>query len=161
MSPEAERPWITVPLEEAHKNPNGIIIDTTWVDDPVKMKSRMCGREFNSSGPRDDLFAGTPPLLATKLLISECASRAYEKEACRLMVLDVKRAFLYGRARRDIYIKLPPEDPRYGTGVVGKLERSLYGTRDAPEIWQDELKSSMEELGFRSCLSNPGGVYAG
>ena len=74
------------------------------------------------------------------------------------MVLDVKRAFLYGKARRDIYIKLPPEDPMYGTGVVGKLERSLYGTRDAPQIWQDELKSSMEELGFRSCLSNPG-VY--
>ena len=71
------------------------------------------------------------------------------------MVLDVKRAFLYGKARRDIYIKLPPEDPKYGTGVVGKLERSLYGTRDAPQIWQDELKGTMEQLGYTSCVSQP------
>ena len=126
-----------VPAHEAYNNPDGIIIDTTWVDDPIKEKSRLCGREFNSSGPRDDLFAGTPPLVATKLLISECATKAQSREAYRLMVLDVKRAFLYGKARRDIYLKLPREDPMSGGKVLGKLERSLYGTRDAPQIWQE------------------------
>ena len=39
---------------------------------------------------------------------------------------------------------------------MGKLERSLYGTRDAPQIWQEELRGTMEELGYQTCLSNPG-----
>ena len=75
------------------------------------------------------------------------------------MVLDVKRAFLYGQARRDIYLKLPNEDPCSAGGkMVGKLERSLYGTRDAPHIWQEELRGTMEAIGFKACSSHPG-VY--
>merc|ERR1711994_1178761 len=80
-----------VPMDVARSDPDGIIIDTTWVDNADKEKSRLCAREFNSTGPRDDLFAGTPPLLATKFLISECATRA-RGQGCRMMVLDVKRA---------------------------------------------------------------------
>ena len=43
------------------------------------------------------------------------------------MLADVKTAFLYGDARRSLYVELPPEDP---LSASGKLE--LYGTRDAP-----------------------------
>ena len=76
------------------------------------------------------------------------------------MVLDVKRAFLYGQARRPIYLKLPKEDPCSAGGkLVGRLERSLYGTRDAPQIWQEELKETMEAIGYRGCASHPGVYY--
>ena len=71
------------------------------------------------------------------------------------MVLDVKRAFLYGHARRRIYLKLPKEDPRYGQGVMGRLLRSMYGTRDAPQIWQGEVRAAMTSIGFRACRSKP------
>ena len=73
--------------------------------------------------------------------------------------MDVKRAFLYGRARRDIYLKLPKEDENGCNGhVLGKLERSLYGTRDAPQIWQDEVRGNLEQMGYSTCASQPG-VY--
>ena len=71
------------------------------------------------------------------------------------MVLDVKRAFLYGMARRKIYIKLPPEDPQHGQGVMGRLLRSMYGTRDAPMIWASEVRAAMEKVGFKQCTTNP------
>ena len=59
------------------------------------------------------------------------------------MLADVKTAFLYGDARRLLYVELPPEDPfaafaRY----VGKLERAMYGTGDAPMICQDHLQKT-------------------
>ena len=43
---------------------------------------------------------------------------------CRAMILDVKRAFLYGETKRDIYIELPPEDPMYGKGLYRSTAKS-------------------------------------
>ena len=46
---------------------------------------------------------------------------------------------------RKIYIRLPPEDPRASDPeVVGKLEKAMYGTRDAPMIWQREVAKFFE-----------------
>ena len=54
------------------------------------------------------------------------------------MLADVKKAVLYGDARRSLHIELPVEEPVSGTGdYVGKLERAMYGTRDAPMIWEE------------------------
>ena len=45
----------------------------------------------------DDLFAGAPPLASTRLVISDVASGGNSRTGRKtLMVLDVKRAFLYG-----------------------------------------------------------------
>ena len=58
------------------------------------VRSRLVAQEFASNEDRDDLFAATPPLSATKVCISAAAS--HENKDWGLMVLDVKRAFLYG-----------------------------------------------------------------
>ena len=72
------------------------------------------------------------------------------------MLLDVKCAFLYGRMRRTVYIELPRQDPRYGDGgVVGFFWKAMYGTRDAPQIWQGEVRITMEEIGFKPSLLHP------
>ena len=73
------------------------------------------------------------------------------------MILDIKTAFLYGDSRRPLYMELPSEDPLAASGeFVAKLVRSLYGTRDAPQIWQDHLRRSLQNLGFREAVSTPG-----
>ena len=47
-----------------------------WVDtnkgtpEVVDVRCRLVGREFAEKGNRDDLFAGTPPLEAKRLLMS-------------------------------------------------------------------------------------------
>ena len=67
------------------------------------------------------------------------------------MLLDFKRAFLYGDAEREIYINLPAEDPRSKDGQsMGILRKAMYGTRDAPAVWQRLVRRVMLELGFEA-----------
>ena len=41
-------------------------------------------------------------------------------------------------------------------GYMGMLEKAMYGTRDAPQVWQEEVRTTMEELGFDECVTQPG-----
>ena len=73
------------------------------------------------------------------------------------LILDISSAFLYGDARRAVYIELPAESqPQDGRVWVGKLERSLYGTRDAPQIWHDHLSDTLRAMGFKASKLKPG-----
>ena len=42
----------------------------------------------------------------------------------------------FGGMERDVFIELPDEDVRkHLSDVVGRLRKSMYGLRDAPQIW--------------------------
>ncbi len=69
------------------------------------------------------------------------------------MVLDVKRAFLYGDIEEEIYIELPDEDERKKDGYVGWLKKAMYGTRSAPLMWQKMVKRAMAKLKFDACMT--------
>ena len=63
---------------------------------------------------------------------------------------------MYGRIARSVYIELPEEDPMSKSGLyVGKLYKTMYGTRDAPAAWQEEVERTMRDLGFKPCISTP------
>ena len=66
------------------------------------------------------------------------------------MVLDFKRAFLYADCERELYIELPEEDERKGKDVVGRLRKALYGTQDAPVLWQRLVRRIMIDHGFEA-----------
>jgi len=122
-----------------------------------QVRSRLAGQEFAHGEVRDDLFAATPPLVASRILLSALASRGRRgADGHRILLLDVKKAFLYGRIQRSVYIELPAEDPKSESGkYVGKLVKAMYGTRDAPQVWQEEVRRTMEELGFKGLISTP------
>ena len=70
-----------------------------------------------------------------------------------LMTLDFSKAFLYGNVEREVYIELPDEDARkYGSDCVGKLIRSMYGLRDAPQIWQRVVRGMLVDMGYKPLL---------
>ena len=71
------------------------------------------------------------------------------------MVLDVKRAFLHGIATRLIHVELPPEESEHGK-YVGRLNKTLYGTRDAPVAWLRAVRQDMEAMGFLECKVTTG-----
>ena len=71
------------------------------------------------------------------------------------MVLDIKRAFLYGDIEECIYINLPNEDPKGELGYVGKLVKAMYGTQSAPLIWQKLCRRVLESMGFVTCKTSP------
>jgi len=61
---------------------------------------------------------------------------------------------------RPIYIKIPEEDMEPGDeGKVGKLNLSLYGTRDAAMNWAKTYTDHLKSLGFIVGKSNPCNFY--
>ena len=69
------------------------------------------------------------------------------------MVQDVKKAYFYAPATRDVYIELPPE--RAQPGMCANLHKSLYGTRDAALNWSQAYSEVLVKLGFRKGRSSP------
>ena len=148
-----------VPRSVAISDKLGKLVGVRWVDidKGTEVRCRLVAQEFASKdGDREDLFAGTPPLMATRLLISDVASEGFGKAGGkRLMVLDIKRAFLYGDIEDRVYIELPDEDEMKKQGYVGFLKKAMYGTRAAPQVWQACVKRTMTRLGFESCPTSP------
>ena len=145
-------------------------IGVRWVDvnkgtaENPEVRSRLVGQEFAAGQARDDLFAATPPLAAARMMVSGLASRGRAGPGShRLMILDIKKAFLYGKIRRKVFIELPAEDKRSNikdavTGrpmYVGRLLKAMYGTRDAPQVWQAEISGTLEMLGFHQSVGSP------
>merc|ERR1712086_855718 len=118
--------WDRVTREEALRDPEGKIVGTRWVyvDKGDQVRCRLVAQEFAGSDKREDLYAGTPPLAATRYLLSDSVSRGRKNRYRRkLMVVDIKRAFLHGLCTRSIYIELPGEESK-GRKYVGKLIRA-------------------------------------
>ena len=66
---------------------------------------------------------------------------------------------LFADIKRRVYFELTTEDPPSINGnMVGKLENALYGARDAPPAWHDELTRSLTETGFTTS-ARFSGVY--
>ena len=76
------------------------------------------------------------------------------------MALDVLCACLYAECERRLYIELPSADPMAKTGeYVGRLRKALHGTRDAPQLWNKELRRALGTIDFESSRLHPGVFY--
>ena len=65
------------------------------------------------------------------------------------MAIDVSRAYFFADAIRPVYIELPMEDRLPADeGMVGRLNLSLYGTRDAAQHWAVEYTRTLQAAGF-------------
>ena len=147
-----------VSREQAEKDPTGKFVKVKWVR--VKkgegVRCRLVAQELGYGERLDELFAGTPSLGAVRTALVH----AMRKPSHKVMVMDVKCAFLYGEIRRNVYIELPHTDPKYGDKtVVGQLKKSMYGTRDAPQIWAQVVQEAMEELGYKQSAFQPAVYY--
>merc|ERR1711884_502121 len=100
-------------------------------DSEPNYRSRLVGRELNLQD-RPDLFAATPPLERLRYIVSRCASAQNLRRSHRILSIDVSRAYFYAESIRPVFIRIPEEDLLPGDeGQVGRLNLSLYGTRDA------------------------------
>ena len=135
--------YVHVSRDEAMQDREGKFVKTRWVQ-TVKgddVWCRLVAQEFAKGDPREDLFAGTPPFFAARMLVSRTASSPGRRWT--LMVLDVSCAFLYADIKRRVYIELPTEDPE-----------------SVSETWEEDPKHRnilLEEWGLQSCN---GGLYS-
>ncbi|KAJ9542758.1 hypothetical protein OSB04_029264 [Centaurea solstitialis] len=62
-------------------------------------------------------------------------------------------AFLHGELKEEVYVSQPEGFEKVGEqGKVYKLEKALYGLRQAPRAWNIKLDGILREMGFQRCL---------
>ena len=61
-----------------------------------------------------------------------------------LVIIDVKRAFFYAQAKKDIFAQLPEEEQE--PGMRGRLLKSTHGTRDAAGNLEDCYMDCAEKV---------------
>jgi hypothetical protein len=101
----------------------------------------------------EELFA---PVVKYKTLRLICALAAQYN--LHLHKLDVKTAFLNGEIDEEVYL-YPPQGTRapYGhRGKVWRVRKSLYGLRQAPRAWNNQIHAFLLTLGFRRVESDYG-----
>ena len=70
--------------------------------------------------------------------------------------MDVRRAYFYAPVQRPIYVEIPDEDKQPGDEhKIGRLNVSLYGTRDAAQNWERTYSQFLTDLGFIQGRSSP------
>ena len=153
-----------VPIKECWGNTGRKPIGTGWVDvnkgDEVReeLRSRLVAKEIKKD-IREDLFSATPPLEGKKILVSAetTEGRGVEKgkrlRGKKVDFIDIRRAYFQAKARRLVYVELPPGDRE--AGMCGRLVKSLQGTRDAAMNWEAAYSKVLKDIGFRTGKSSP------
>ena len=132
-------------------------IGVRWVDinkgdvAQPNYRSRLVAKEFKTE-ERPEWYAATPPGECLKIILSKMASN----RKLKMLYADVSRAYFYAPALRPVYVKLPEEDRGEGDAQkCGKLNVSMYGTRDAALNWAIEYGETLKQGGFQQGRINP------
>ena len=153
--------YTKVPEQECYDLTGEPPVGKKWIgidkgdEDKYNIRSRLVAQEF-SKGKLSTIFAATPPLEAKKALLSMAVTEGIghgDGWCYKLELIDIKRAYFYAPAKRNVYVKLPMEDAT--NGYCGKLNKSMYGTRDASLNWEIEYIRFMNKVGFTTGISSP------
>jgi len=112
----------------------------------IKYKARLVAQGFSQKPgtdySNDGMFA---PVMQFETLQTVLAYSAVHN--LKLRQFDVKGAYLHGRLQETIYMCQPPgyED---GTHQVCLLVCSLYGLKQAGNVWNHEHNWVLQKLGF-------------
>jgi transposase InsO family protein len=130
------------------KNAEGVI---------VKHKARLVAKGYVQQAgiDFDEVFAPVARLDSVRLLLALAA-----QEGWKVHHMDVKSAFLNGDLKEVVYVVQPPGYVKKGQEhKVYKLNKALYGLRQAPRAWNTKLDTTLKRLGFsQSPLEH--GLYA-
>ena len=118
-----------------------------WV---VKAKSRLVARGFKQREGIDfgEAFSPTVSSFCVRLLSAiacEC-----DMDLCHF---DVDQAFVQSRLDENVFLRLPRGCGKV-SGKVVRLNKSLYGLKQASRTWHAHLTTCLLRLGFEQCLKN-------
>ena len=114
-----------------------------------KYKARYVAKGFKQIEGVDygDTFARTSKPETFRLILSLAA-----KENFTLKQMDVKSAYLYPKIKEEIYLEQPQGFEKFdekGSKLVCRLNKSIYGLKQAAKIWYEELATFHIQQNFK------------
>ena len=114
-----------------------------------KYKARLVAKGYVQKYGVDfeEVFAPVARIETMRLLVNLAASNGWE-----IHHLDVKTAFLHGELKETVYVTQPEGFKEKGhEDKVYKLNKALYGLRQAPRAWNNKLNRVLKKLKFEKC----------
>ncbi|CAI5463630.1 unnamed protein product [Closterium sp. Yama58-4] len=140
--------------------PGANIVSGMWIfrvkrppGSPPVFKARYVARGFSQREGVDffQTFSSTPKMTTLRVLLHIAAQRDYE-----LHSLDFSTAFLQGSLHEEIWLRRPPGfTGPVPPGTQWRLQRPVYGLRQAPREWHDTLRTTLATLGFAPSTADP------
>ncbi|CAI5475555.1 unnamed protein product [Closterium sp. Yama58-4] len=140
--------------------PGANIVSGMWIfrvkrppGSPPVFKARYVARGFSQREGVDffQTFSPTPKMTTLRVLLHIAAHRDYE-----LHSLDFSTAFLQGSLHEEIWLRRPPGfTGSFPPGTQWRLQRPVYGLRQAPREWHDTLRTTLAALGFAPSTADP------
>lgn len=146
------------------KNPpeNEKLIETRWVfrikEDGTK-KARLVARGFQVDEKNycEPVYAPVARLMTIRTFLAVAMQYGWT-----IRQLDIPTAFLNGKLEANVYIQ-PPKGLETRARAL-KLNRALYGLKEAPKVWNDTFDKFVIENQFKrsdydSCFYHKKGVW--
>ncbi|MBW0480158.1 hypothetical protein O181_019873 [Austropuccinia psidii MF-1] len=147
--------WEIVDLKEDYK-----LVGTTWVfriktnhqNEPVEYKARLCAQGFSQTqgSDYDKTFAPTGRLNSLRTLVAF----ACKNNLC-FHQIDVKSAFLNASLSEVVYLAIPQGINADQRQKCLRLNKAIYGLKQAPLAWYTRLKQWLLDSGFSVSILDP------
>ena len=76
-------------------------------------------------------------------------------EDLHLRSVDISHAFINSDIDTEIYMTQPEGFRQGGQEIVCRVNKSLYGLKQAGHLWSKQLQDALEKMGFRRIHSDP------
>lgn len=138
------------------KPPDVKPIQCKWVfrikDEPtgLRYKSRLCAKGYAQTKgiDYDETYSPTVRYDSIRLLLSIAAQKNLD-----FIQFDITTAFLNSDLKENIYM-ITPEGLNCESNLVCKLNKSLYGLKQASRCWNIKFNSILNNFGFKQCYSD-------
>ena len=120
-----------------------------WV---IKAKSRLAARGFKQRERVDFSEAFAPTVSSSCVRLLSAIACEFDLELCQF---DVHRGFVQFHLDEEIFLRLPKGCSKL-SGKVVRLNKRLYGLKQASRTWHAHLTACLKRLGFEQCMA---GVY--